>query len=76
MNMELFSSKGVIMWSIVKILRLGLYKTIILPIIFKGVKCDNFDRRTQEVENKVLMNMFGSGLDDKNGNNGFDTDKL
>jgi hypothetical protein len=24
----------------------------------------------------VLMNMFGSGLDDKNGNNGFDTDKL
>jgi hypothetical protein len=76
MNMELFNSKCVIMWSTAKILRLGLYKTIILPIIFKGVKCDTFEGPTQEVENKVLMNMFGSGLDDKNGNNGFDTDTL
>jgi len=63
------------MWSIVKILRLGLYLTIILPIIFKGVKCDIFERRTQEVENKVLMNMFGSGMDE-NGNTDFDMDKI
>jgi hypothetical protein len=40
------------------------------------VKCDNFEGRTQEVENKVLKNMFGSGLDYKNGNTGFDTDNL
>jgi len=40
------------------------------------VKCDIFEGRTQEVENKVLMNMSGSGMDDKNGNTGFDMDKL
>ena len=40
------------------------------------MKCDIFEGRTQEVENKVLMNMFECGTDDKNGNTGFDMDKL
>jgi hypothetical protein len=39
-------------------------------INFKGVKCYMFDRITQEVENKVLMNMSGCGTDDRNGNTG------
>jgi hypothetical protein len=37
------------------------------------VKCDIFEGRTQEVENKMFKNTFGCGLDNKNGNTGFDT---
>jgi len=40
------------------------------------VKCDVLAGRTQEAENKVLMNMFGSGMNGKNGNTSFDMDKL